>query len=173
MPCIVARRSAHCFQASQLLSKGESPYSSLILPLLITSRWRWSMWELLWLSSFVLVLLIIFLPETSTPTLLYHRSKLLRDETGSDNYVDERSIALRGVSTKEAVKAALIKPFEISLKDPSIAFVNIYVSYFHGIVNHPFQRSPCLISLYRHRSLMESTIPSLKFFHLFIPKFME
>lgn len=169
----MARRSAHCFQAFQLLSKGECFYSALTLPLLIISRWRWSMWELLWLSTFVLVLLIIFLPETSTPTLLYHRSKLLRDETGSDNYVDERSIALRGVSTKEAVKAALIKPFEISLKDPSIAFVNIYVSYFYGIASHPFQRSPCLISLYRHRSLMEFTIPSLRFFHLFIQKSME
>ncbi|KAH6950238.1 major facilitator superfamily domain-containing protein [Fusarium avenaceum] len=108
----------------------------------VVKGWRWSMWELLWLSTFVLVLLIIFLPETSTPALLYHRSKLLRDETRSDNYVDERSIALRGVSTKEAVKAALIKPFEISLKDPSIAFVNIYTSFTYGIYYSFFEVFP-------------------------------
>jgi hypothetical protein len=69
------------------------------------------------------------------------------------------------VSTKEAIQTALIKPFEISLKDPSIAFVNIYVSCFHRIACHPFQRSPFLISLRRHRSLTEYTIPSLKCFH--------
>uniref|UniRef100_A0A0D2YG30 Major facilitator superfamily (MFS) profile domain-containing protein n=1 Tax=Fusarium oxysporum (strain Fo5176) TaxID=660025 RepID=A0A0D2YG30_FUSOF len=92
----------------------------------VVKGWRWSMWELLWLSCFVFVLLVIFLPETSTPTLLYHRSKLLREETGSDKYIDATSIALMAVTPRDTIKAALIKPFEISVKDPSIAFVNIY-----------------------------------------------
>ncbi|KAL6923076.1 hypothetical protein FSST1_000350 [Fusarium sambucinum] len=108
----------------------------------VVKGWRWSMWELLWLSSFVFVLLVIFLPETSTPTLLYRRSKLLREETRSEKYIDERSIALRRVTPADAIKTALIKPFEISLKDPSIAFVNIYTSFTYGIYYSFFEVFP-------------------------------
>ncbi|KAF4947506.1 hypothetical protein FGADI_10351 [Fusarium gaditjirri] len=52
-------------------------YCGLALGLLLSGfsvvvkGWWWSMWELLWLSCFVFVLLVIFLPEISIPTLLY------------------------------------------------------------------------------------------------------
>jgi MFS transporter, DHA1 family, multidrug resistance protein len=44
--------------------------------------WKWSIWELLWLSSFCLVVLIFTLPETSGVTILYTRAKRLRKATG-------------------------------------------------------------------------------------------
>lgn len=85
------------------------------------------MWELLWLSGFILLPLFFFLPETSTPTLLYHKARRLRAnghlEAGTaDTYSTTKRPTRVGI-----VKLALIKPFEISLKDPAIAFVNIYV----------------------------------------------
>lgn len=85
------------------------------------------MWELLWLSGLMFIPLFFLLPETSTPTLLYYKAKRLRKETNSTRYVSE-AISSNSVSRKDVVKMALIKPFEITLKDPAIAFVNIYAS---------------------------------------------
>ncbi|KAL6365286.1 hypothetical protein LRP88_01272 [Fusarium phalaenopsidis] len=89
--------------------------------------WRWSMWELLWLSGFMFIPLFFFLPETSTPTLLYYKAKRLQKETNSTRYVSE-AMGSNSTSRKDIAKMALIKPFEITLKDPAIAFVNIYAS---------------------------------------------
>jgi DHA1 family multidrug resistance protein-like MFS transporter len=44
--------------------------------------WQWPIWELLWLSGFSLVVLIMFLPETSSANILYRRSRRLRKLTG-------------------------------------------------------------------------------------------
>lgn len=82
------------------------------------------MWEISWLSAFVFVLLFAFLPETATPTLLYYKAKRLRQDTGNPGYrVKGSSDLLRG----DVIKMALIKPFEITVKDPAIAFTNLYV----------------------------------------------
>lgn len=85
------------------------------------------MWELLWLSGFMFIPLFFFLPETSTPTLLHYKAKRLRKETNSTRYVSE-AMSSNGISRKDIAQMALIKPFEITLKDPAIAFVNIYAS---------------------------------------------
>lgn len=85
------------------------------------------MWEIVWLAGFVFVLLVLFLPETSTSTLLFYKAKRLRKETGSDRFVTVDSLRSKGVSRSQLVKLALIKPFEITLKDPAIAFANLYV----------------------------------------------
>jgi DHA1 family multidrug resistance protein-like MFS transporter len=88
------------------------------------------MWELLWLSGFVFIPLYFFLPETSTPTLLYYKAKSLRAETKSERFVSETMINSKSVTRTEIAKLALIKPFEFTFKDPAIAFVNIYVSTY-------------------------------------------
>lgn len=46
--------------------------------------WRWTIWELVWLSGFALAFLIFFLPETSANNLLYRRTARLRKITGND-----------------------------------------------------------------------------------------
>jgi DHA1 family multidrug resistance protein-like MFS transporter len=86
------------------------------------------MWELLWLSVFMFLPLFFFLPETSTPTLLYYKARGLQINNPPEaTATGRRSVAERS-SRADIVKLALIKPFEITLKDPAIAFVNIYVS---------------------------------------------
>jgi DHA1 family multidrug resistance protein-like MFS transporter len=44
--------------------------------------WSWTIWELMWLSSFSLILFILFLPETSSTNILYRRTRRLRKLTG-------------------------------------------------------------------------------------------
>lgn len=45
--------------------------------------WRWSSWEILWLSGPILIVMILFLPETSTPNILLRRAQRLRKLTGT------------------------------------------------------------------------------------------
>ncbi|KXG46470.1 Major facilitator superfamily domain, general substrate transporter [Penicillium griseofulvum] len=106
------------------------------------ASWRWSMWEIVWLAGFVFVLLVLFLPETSTPTLLFYKAKRLRQETGSDRFVTMDSMRSKGTSRSQLVKLALIKPFEITLKDPAIAFTDLYTSLTYGIYYSFFEVIP-------------------------------
>lgn len=95
----------------------------------MVQSWRWSLWETVWLSAVVFVILVIFLPETAAPTLLFYKAKRLRQKTGQSAFVPKGSLTKKHLSTAQVVKLALIKPFEISIKDPAIAFINIYVRF--------------------------------------------
>jgi len=46
--------------------------------------WRWTIWELMWLSGATLVLLFFF-PETSVSNILYRRARHLRKATGNNS----------------------------------------------------------------------------------------
>ncbi|RSL56408.1 hypothetical protein CEP54_008835 [Fusarium duplospermum] len=59
--------------------------------------WRWGLWEILIVVSPALVLLL-FLPETSAPTILYRRAKLIRELTGNDAYVARSEIESSNVT---------------------------------------------------------------------------
>ncbi|OAQ95525.1 MFS general substrate transporter [Purpureocillium lilacinum] len=104
--------------------------------------WRWSMWEIVWLAGLILVLLVVFLPETSTPTLLFYKAKRLRQETGSERFVTVHALRSKSITRGELVRLALIKPFEITIKDPAIAFTNIYTSLTYGIYYSFFEVFP-------------------------------
>jgi len=100
---------------------------TLHLPVLTFHSWRWSMWELLWLSGLILLPLFFLLPETSTPTLLYHKARRLRATGRLATTIANTHSATKHPTRANILKLALIKPLEITLKDPAIAFVNVYV----------------------------------------------
>ncbi|KAJ3496944.1 hypothetical protein NLG97_g2289 [Lecanicillium saksenae] len=91
----------------------------------VAKGWRWSMWELSWLSALVFVLLFSLLPETAAPTLLYYKARRIRQQTGNPGYKIKGS---SDFSRGSVIRMALVKPFEITIKDPAIAFTNFYVS---------------------------------------------
>lgn len=62
--------------------------------------WTWTIWELLWVSGFTLVILFIFLPETSTPNILYRRAHRVRKITGNSKYRAEAEIELMELKPK-------------------------------------------------------------------------
>ena len=63
--------------------------------------WRWTIWELMWLSGFCLVVLIFFLPETSSTNILYRRAKRLRKLTGKGNLRTEGEIIGESMGPKD------------------------------------------------------------------------
>jgi DHA1 family multidrug resistance protein-like MFS transporter len=104
--------------------------------------WRWPMWEVVWMASPVLLLLLFLMPETSPSTILLKRAKRLRKLTGNLKLQSQSEIDQRNLSASEIVTSTLIRPLEIMMKDPSIFFVNLYTGYFYGVFYTFFEVFP-------------------------------
>lgn len=104
--------------------------------------WRWSLWEILWIAGPILVLMFVFVPETSTPNILLQRAARLRKLTGESRLQAQSEINEKGLNPTAVIIDALIKPIEITIKDPAIAFVNLYTSIVYGIYYSFFEVFP-------------------------------
>lgn len=104
--------------------------------------WRWSLWEILWIAVPILVLMFFFVPETSTPNILLRRAARLRKLTGDSRLQAQSEINEKGRKPTAVIIDALIKPIEITIKDPAIAFVNLYTSIVYGIYYSFFEVFP-------------------------------
>jgi DHA1 family multidrug resistance protein-like MFS transporter len=104
-------------------------------------NWRWSLWEIVWMAAPVLVALV-FMPETFAPKILLKRAQRLRKLTGNANIQSQSEIDQRHLTASGILIDALIKPIEITIKDPAIFFVNIYTALFYGIYYTFFEVFP-------------------------------
>jgi DHA1 family multidrug resistance protein-like MFS transporter len=104
--------------------------------------WRWPMWEVVWMASPVLVVLLCLMPETSASTILLKRARRLRKLTGDSRLQSQSEIDQRNISATNILVSTLIRPMEIMLKDPSIFFVNVYTGYFYGVFYTFFEVFP-------------------------------
>ncbi|KAL9013694.1 MAG: hypothetical protein Q9180_008995, partial [Flavoplaca navasiana] len=104
--------------------------------------WRWSLWEIVWISAPVLILMLLFLPETSTPNILLRRASRLRKLTSDTRLMSQSEITQKDAKPSAIAIDALIKPLEITIKDPAIAFVNIYSSIVYAIYYSFFEVFP-------------------------------
>ena len=104
--------------------------------------WRWSLWEILWIAGPILILMFLFVPETSTPNILLRRAARLRKLTGDSRLQAQSEIDQKGLKPSAVIVDALIKPIEITIKDPAIAFVNLYTSIVYGIYYSFFEVFP-------------------------------
>lgn len=96
-------------------------------------NWRWSQWEILWMSAPVFLLFFFFLPETQPTTILLHRSARLRKATGNTYIRTQTEVDRKGITFGAFLLDAIIKPMEICIKDPAILFVNLYTALTYGI----------------------------------------
>ncbi|KAL8931362.1 MAG: hypothetical protein Q9211_007017, partial [Gyalolechia sp. 1 TL-2023] len=104
--------------------------------------WRWSLWEIVWISAPILILMLLCMPETSTPNILLRRAARLRKLTNNDRLMAQSEINQRSLQPSAILIDALIKPLEITIKDPAIAFVNVYASIIYGIYYSFFEVFP-------------------------------
>jgi DHA1 family multidrug resistance protein-like MFS transporter len=105
-------------------------------------NWRWSLWEIVWMAAPLLLLLLTLMPESSTPNILLRRAKRLRKLTGNSKLQSQSELDQRTLTASAILVDALIKPIEITLKDPAIFFVNIYTALFYGIYYTFFEVFP-------------------------------
>ncbi|KAF2026274.1 multidrug transporter [Setomelanomma holmii] len=105
-------------------------------------NWRWSQWEILWMSAPIFILFFFFLPETQPTTILLHRSARLRKVTGNSRIRTQTEVDRKEKRFGEMVLDAVIKPIEICVKDPAILFVNLYTALTYGIYYSFFEVFP-------------------------------
>ena len=115
--------------------------------------WRWSLWEILWIAGPVFVLMFLFVPETSTPNILLRRAKRLRALTGDSRLRSQSEIDQKNIKPTQVMISALIKPLEITIKDPAIAFVNLYTALVYGIYYSFFEVFPLVYPVFYDFSL--------------------
>jgi len=104
--------------------------------------WRWSLWEILWLSGPVFVLWFFTMPETSQDNILLRRAQRLRKLTGSSKYVSQSELNQKHLTASAIAQEAFIKPFEINIKDPAILFTSIYSGIIYGTYYSFFEVFP-------------------------------
>ncbi|CAK7203461.1 hypothetical protein SEUCBS139899_006195 [Sporothrix eucalyptigena] len=117
--------------------------------------WRWSMLEILWAAVPCTIVMLAFLPETSAPNILLRRARRLRKATGSDRFRAPSEVAdyndhgedgkPKKTARQKAIAVlvdALIKPIEITIKDPAVLFVQVYSAIVYGIYYSFFEAFP-------------------------------
>lgn len=95
--------------------------------------WRWSLYISIWASAPVFIAMFLLMPETSGATILLRRAKRLRKLTGDERFMSQSEIDQKNMKVSAIAIDALIKPMEITIKDPAVLFVQIYTAIIYGI----------------------------------------
>ncbi|EPS36162.1 hypothetical protein H072_10244 [Dactylellina haptotyla CBS 200.50] len=104
--------------------------------------WRWSLWEILWLSGPVFLSMFFLLPETSANNILLRRAKRIRKLTGNPIYKSQSELDQQGLTAKSVAYEALVRPWILNALDPAILFSTVYVMIVYGIYYSFFEVFP-------------------------------
>lgn len=99
----------------------------LISNFAVTASWRWPFYETLLIAGPTFFVMLFLLPETSGDYILLRRAQRLRKLTGRSDLMAESEIKARDQKPKEVLFQALIKPWEINMKDPAVLFTTLYL----------------------------------------------
>ena len=131
--------------------------------------WRWTMWELLWLSSASFVLLFFFFPETSAGTILYRRARRLRKATGNRSIMSAGEIAVAAMSPRDLAVDVLVRPFALNFQEPIVFALNAYIGLIYALLYIWFESFPVVfLGVYHWRQ----QLLGLSFLGLFIGAFL-
>ncbi|KAH8649562.1 major facilitator superfamily domain-containing protein [Ilyonectria robusta] len=117
--------------------------------------WRWSLYESIWASAPIFILMFLLLPETSGANILLRRAKRLRKLTGNESFMSQSEIDQRNMKVSAVAIDALIKPMEITMKDPAVLFVQVYTAIIYGIYYSFFEVFPRVYPVYYNMNLGE------------------
>ena len=116
--------------------------------------WRWTFWFMALISSCFLFF-IFTLPETYTPYLLRRKAQRLRRLTGNNRIRSEAEIGAGEFSSLSAVvKKLLWRPIEITLKEPVVLLIDIYIALVYSIIYLFFESIPIVYQETKHFPLI-------------------
>lgn len=103
--------------------------------------WRFASWELLICAGPSFLLLFLTVPETSDLTILHYKAKRLREATGNSTIRSEAELKQEHMSISALLSNALVKPWEMNMKDPALLFTTLYFALIYGIYYTFFEAS--------------------------------
>ncbi|KAI0768444.1 MFS general substrate transporter [Irpex lacteus] len=96
--------------------------------------WTWTIWILMWAAGLAFIILVFFLPETSSQTLLYRRADRLRRLTGNQNLRSQAERDGQHISVGDLAMTCLVRPIILSSREPIVIAWNLYCSLLYAIL---------------------------------------
>ncbi|KAE9400176.1 MFS general substrate transporter, partial [Gymnopus androsaceus JB14] len=120
--------------------------------------WRWAQYELIWLSAFSFVFLMMFLPgDVRTYDPAEASAATQKSFTGNQQLMS------KGEKDTEGESIALLRPF-ILAKEPVLMFANVYLGFVYAIFYLWFEAFPLVFTDIYNFNLGISGLPFLGFF---------
>ena len=123
--------------------------------LTVKGGWRWTFWFMAIISGTSFLLLSFFLPETYGKTLLYRKAKRLRALTGNQNITSQGEIENSKLTISELAIDTLWRPIEISILEPVVLLINLYIALVYSILYLWFEAYPIVFLETKHFTLVE------------------
>lgn len=123
--------------------------------LTVKASWRWTFWFMCIISGFSFVMLCFTLPETFGKTLLYRKAKRLRAITGNYRITSEGEIENSKMTSHELIIDTLWRPLEITVMEPVVLLINIYIAMVYSILYLFFEVFPIYFVGVKHFTLVE------------------
>lgn len=103
--------------------------------------WRWTIWVVAWLGSFVLAMLFFLLPETSAANTLYRRAQRLRHATGNHRLRSQCEIEASNYTMKDHL-LVLARAFTLTFCEPIVFVLDLYTALLYGVLFIWFESFP-------------------------------
>jgi len=94
--------------------------------------WRWTEWITLIVSGAVLIMILLFQPETFAPILLKWKAAHLRKITGDKRFVAQTEIRADSFWTR--LLHALYRPFILTVREPIVILFALYLTVVYIIL---------------------------------------
>ncbi|PRP85221.1 hypothetical protein PROFUN_06991 [Planoprotostelium fungivorum] len=104
--------------------------------------WRWTIYELLWLSGGALIFLLFCMPETNSMTILTRKARRIRKLTGDDRWKSAGDIETEKMTPVQIVQMTLVFPFVLTFTEPIVFFLNLYTALVYGLLYIWFESFP-------------------------------
>lgn len=86
--------------------------------------------------------MVLFLPETYAPNILLRKARRLRKLTGDDRLRSQSEIDQANMKPSQVAFEALVRPMQLIVMDPAIAFTTVYVALAYAIYYSFFEAFP-------------------------------
>lgn len=116
------------------------PFLGAILT--VKGGWRWTFWFMAIVNGASVLFFALFLPESYGKTLLLRKAKRLRAITGNQRITTPEEVENRSMTFSKVAYETLWKPIEISLYEPVVILINIYISLVYSIMYLWFEAFP-------------------------------
>ncbi|OQE30490.1 hypothetical protein PENFLA_c003G04020 [Penicillium flavigenum] len=125
--------------------------------------WRWVNWMTIIFAGLVLIPVVLFLPESYSPILLYWKAQELRRLTGDDRY--RSPLEFRKATFAQRLRTSLYRPLLLFATEPIILIHSVYLTVLFMIL---FTFLAGYISIYHIASHFSPTSTALAFLGILV-----
>lgn len=121
--------------------------------LVVKGGWRWCFWFMFISSGGCFLMLTFLLPETYRDSILYRKSRSLKSTMQEDgpNFQEAKNFP----TIISLIKETLWRPIIISIEEPVVLLINIYIALVYSVVYLWFEAFPIVFLQVHHFTLVE------------------